>query len=116
MDRGDILKPVYIVLIVMVIILFIQRRNKMVWLKQFIESKKAEDRNEMLELAKRFIGKECIVYTFNTQLEGTIREVSEGAILIERTDSVEAVNLDFIVRIREYPRKGNGKKKSVVFD
>lgn len=28
----------------------------------------------------------------------------------------ELINLDFVTRIREYPRKKNGKKKSVVLD
>ncbi len=71
----------------------------------------------MYELAQKFIGKECLIYTFNSsQLTGVIKEVNEGAILIENEDNLEAVNFDFIVRIREYPRKKNGKKKSVVLD
>ena len=72
----------------------------------------------MLELAKRFLGKECIIYTFNSnQLEGTIQEVSDGAILVNRQDkTAEIVNADFIIRIREHPKKANGKKKSVVLD
>lgn len=70
----------------------------------------------MLELAKKFLGKECIVYTFNSQLSGIIKEVSEGGILLAKGNTDEAVNFDFIVRIREYPRNKNGKKKSVIFD
>lgn len=71
----------------------------------------------MYELAQNFIGKECLIYTFNSsQLTGVIKEVNEGAILIENGDNLEAVNFDFIVRIREYPRKKNGKKKSVILD
>ena len=71
----------------------------------------------MYELAQKFIGKECLIYTFNSsQLTGVIKEVNEGAILIENGDNIEAVNFDFIVRIREYPKKKNGKKKSVVLD
>lgn len=71
----------------------------------------------MYELAQKFIGKECLIYTFNSsQLTGTIKEVNEGAILIDNGDNLEAVNFDFIVRIREYPRKKNGKKKSVILD
>lgn len=70
----------------------------------------------MYELAQSFIGKECIVYTFNSQLTGTIRQVNEGGILLEKSGEQEAVNFDFIVRIREYPRNKNGKKKSVVLD
>ena len=71
----------------------------------------------MQELAKQLIGKECLIYTFNgTQLSGVIKEVVENAILIEKGDSTEVVNLDFVVRIREYPKKKNGKKKSIVID
>ena len=54
----------------------------------------------MLELAKNFLNKEWLIYTFNSQIAGTITEVSPGAILIQCKDSMEAVNLDFIVRIR----------------
>lgn len=110
------MQGIYIVWIVLFIVLYIQHRNQTVWMKQFMKSKKTEDRYEMLELAKRFMEKECIIYTFNSQLIGTIKEVSGGAILLENDGAVEAVNLDFIVRIREYPRKKNGKKKSVVLD
>lgn len=43
-------------------------------------------------------------------------ELAKNALLLETGNTVEAVNLDFVVRIREYPRKKNGKKKSVVLD
>ena len=70
-----------------------------------------------LKRAKNFIDKECIIYTFNNSLiQGTIKEISKNALLLETGNTVEAVNLDFVVRIREYPRKKNGKKKSVVLD
>lgn len=71
----------------------------------------------MIELAKRFIGKECLIYSFsNQQFSGVITEISDSAILIEKNGQSEAVNLEFIVRIREYPRNKKGKKKSVVVD
>lgn len=70
----------------------------------------------MLELAKRFIEKECIIYTINNQLEGTIKEICGNALMIEKNGTLEAVNLDFVMRIREYPRNKKGKKKSLVVD
>ena len=72
----------------------------------------------MRELAKRFIDKECIISSFdgNHQYEGVIKEVTDGAILVEKNGKIEALNLDFVIRIKEYPRKKNGKKKSVVLD
>ena len=72
----------------------------------------------MKELAKRFIDKECLITAFdsNHQFEGVIKEVSDSAILVEKKETVEAINLDFVIRIREYPKNKKGKKKSVVLD
>ncbi|MBQ3057814.1 MAG: hypothetical protein IJD00_02575 [Clostridia bacterium] len=70
----------------------------------------------MFELAKKFIGKECVIYTFNSQITGVVKDVNNGGVLIEKSGELEAVNFDFIVRIREYPRNKNGKKKSVILD
>ena len=71
----------------------------------------------MKELAEKFIDKECVVYSFDGhQYTGVIKEVTDGAILVEKDGKLEALNLDFIIRIREYPRGKNGKKKSVVLD
>ncbi|MDY5859625.1 MAG: hypothetical protein SPJ77_01445 [Eubacteriales bacterium] len=71
----------------------------------------------MEELAKNFIGKECIIYTFNSQqIAGTVKEISGGALLVDNGKETEVINLDFVVRMREYPRGKNGKKKSIVTD
>ncbi len=72
----------------------------------------------MIELAKRFIGKECVIYAFDSshQFIGTIKEVSDGAILIENNGKLEAINLEFVIRIREYPTNKKGKKKSIILD
>jgi len=70
----------------------------------------------MKELAQKFIGKECLVYTINSQISGTIREVNENAILLDNGKDIDLVNLDFVIRIREYPRNKKGQKKSVVLD
>lgn len=85
---------------------------------KLIEKRKAGGNNEMKELAERFIGKECLISSFDGshQFEGVIKEVSNGAILMEKGGKLEAINLDFVVRIREYPRNKKGKKVSVVID
>ncbi len=110
----------YIPIIVLWIIIFITFRNrrKAVILKQIIRKRKAEGNTEMKELAKRFIDKECLIYSFDSshQFVGVIKEVSDNAILAEKNGTVEAINLDFVIRIREYPKNKNGKKKSVIFD
>jgi hypothetical protein len=97
--------------------ILIQQRNRTAWLASRVVSAKKEDKTHMKDLAKAFIGKECLVYTVNSQtLTGTVKEVTDGAILLQSENTHEAVNLDFIVRIREYPRNKKGKKKSVVID
>lgn len=77
-----------------------------------------EGNTEMKELAKKFIDKECLIYAFDSshQFEGIIKEVTDGAILVEKAGTVEAINLDFVIRIREFPKTKKGKKKSVVLD
>lgn len=106
----------YIVFIILIILLLIPRKKCSNFVAAGIIKKRKGD-SRMIELAKQFIDKECILYTFNdSQIEGTIKEISGNAVLIENKGSIEAVNLDFVTRIREYPRKKNGKKKSVVLD
>ena len=50
-----------------------------------------------------------------SQFEGVIKEVSDRAILVEKNGTSEAINLDFVIRIREFPKNKKGKK-SVVLD
>lgn len=35
---------------------------------------------------------------------------------MEKDGKIEVLNLDFVIRIREYPRNKNGKKKAIVVD
>lgn len=109
----------YIPIIMMfaVLLIVLRRRNRII-VKKVINGKKIKGANtEMKELAERFVEKECVIYSFDgNQYRGVIKEVSNGAILVEKDEKLEAINLDFIIRIREYPRNKNGKKKSIVLD
>ena len=102
------------------IIIFIMFRNrrKVAIIRKIIKKRKVGGDTKMKELAKKFIDKECVIYSFdgNHQYQGVIKEVTDGAILVETNGKIDALNLDFVIRIREYPRKKNGKKKSVVLD
>jgi len=96
----------YIPIIVLFIILYSMLRNRRaVVAGRVIKKRKLEGNTEMKELAKRFIDKECVISSFdgNHQYEGVIKEVTDGAILVEKDGKTEAINLDFIIRIREYP-------------
>ena len=74
----------------------------------------------MKELARQFIGEECIIYMITSNdgsVQGVIKEIDDGGIIIERgSGGREIINLDFVTRIREYPRKKNGKEKGILLD
>ena len=71
----------------------------------------------MTELAKKYIEKKCIIYNLNdNQITGVIKALSHGALRMDNAGNLQAVKRDFIVRIREYPTKKNGKEKSVILD
>lgn len=112
------LSGAYIAVIMMILIIIItQRKQKLIAQRQVLKSYDQKEREKMTELAKRFIGKECLIYTYDQhQLAGIIREVTGSGMLLDCNGSLEAINLDFISRIREYPRNKNGKKKSVILD
>ena len=109
----------WLLILVILVVLYISFRNRrVVAARKIIKKRKVESHTEMKELAKRFIDKECIISSFdgNHQYEGVLKEVTDGAILMEKDGKIEAINLDFVIRIREYPRNKKGKKKSVVLD
>ena len=111
--------PSYIPIIILFVVVFIiLKNNQSIIAKKAIQNRRSGDKTQMIELAKRFIGKECLIYAFdgNHQFTGIIREVTDGAILLDNNNTLEAINLDFVIRIREYPKNKKGKKKSVVVD
>ena len=114
------MNPSYIPIIVLWIIIFTTLRNsrKAAITRKIIKERKTEGNTEMKELAQRFINKDCVIYSFdgNRQYMGTVKEVTDGAILVENDGKLEALNLDFVMRIREHPRNKKGKKKSVILD
>ena len=120
-DKMESLYLILLVLFLLVIIPEITRRRKMAAVRHILNRKKQKKENlTMKELAKQFIGKDCIVYTVtsnDSSIQGVIKEVDDGGIVLEKDSGErEIVNLDFVTRIREYPKKKNGKKKSVVLD
>lgn len=106
-------------LFVIVIIPTIKRQRRVAAVRHVLNRKKQKKENlSMIELAKQFIGKECIIYTVtstDSSIQGVIKEINDGGMIIEKSSGEkEIINLDFVTRIREYPRKKNGKKKSIV--
>lgn len=109
----------YLIFLCIFIILYIAfRTRKLAVARRMIKKRKTEVRTDMISLAKQFIGKECLLYSFdgNHQYQGVIQEVSDSAVLVEKDGKLEAINLEYVIRIREYPKNKKGKKKSIVVD
>lgn len=82
-----------------------------------IAAKRKKGANFMTDIVKNYIGLECLIYTMNsTQLTGVIKTVEGNWMTVEKGNSVEAINLDYVIRIREFPKTVKGKKKSIVLD
>ena len=117
----DSLTLILIALFLLVIIPRIMQQRKAAAIRQILKRRKQNKENSVMkELAKRFIGEECIIYMITSgdgSVQGVIKEIGDGGIVIEKNSGEsEIVNLDFVTRIRQYPRKKNGKKKGVILD
>mgnify|MGYP003299193168 CR=1 FL=1 len=113
------MKPQYLIFLFLFILLYMMyRTRRAVVARKTIQNRRKEGKIDMMELAKHFLDKECLIYSFdsNHQYQGVIKEVSNSAVLIENGGTFEAINLDFVIRIREFPKNKKGKKKSVVLD
>ena len=110
----DSLYIILFVLLVLVIIPQIARQRRIAAVRHILNRKQNKENLNMKELAKQFIGKECLVYTVTDtmgSIQGTVKEVTGGGLILECSDGLQAVNLEYVTRIREYPRNAKGKKK-----
>lgn len=72
---------------------------------------------------ERFLGQEVLVYTVScgsatsAVIECVLSEIGDGWVKIiqdpDKEPNESIVNIDHIIRIRDYPRNKNGKKKIV---
>lgn len=107
---------VYILCFLFLFTILINNNRNRNFLKQIIFKKNLKEVDEMKTLAQRFIDKECLIYTFNSQVSGVIKEIGDSGLLIENNNSNEIINFDYIIRIREYPKNKKGKKKGLILD
>ena len=110
------------IIVILILFWWIRKRRRTAAAVRQIQNRRKQNKEILAvkELAKQFIGEECIIYTITSDdgsVQGVIKEIDDGGMIIERNSGErEIINLDFVTRIRQYPKKKNGKKKSVVFD
>lgn len=100
------------------IMLLNHRRARQYSIHHIKRKRNTKETSHMLELAKNFIGTDCIVYILGSSVTGVIKEISESgnALLIENGNNIDLINLEYVTRIRKYPTNKKGKRKSLMLD
>ncbi len=97
-------------LFILFVVFYVQNTQREQLMRRIITKKRRGVKNVMLEIVNSYIGRECAVYTMNAQIIGTVKEVSDGWLLLDNGKDTEAINLDYIIRISPYTRKKRAKK------
>ena len=108
----------FLLALAIILALFWMAKQRRIAAIRHVLNRKRNSGKVMEELARQFIGKECIIYTVtstDSSIQGTVKDVTDGGIVLEKDGNVEAVNLEYVTRIREYPRNAKGKRKTIVF-
>ena len=110
---------IWFVLLVCIFLPLLRERS-MLDVRRVIKKHKRKGSENMSELIKNYIGKECVIYIAggsSNAVSGTISSCDNGWIEIKKENGqTEILQLDYISRIQEYPRGKNGKKKMVIAD
>ena len=77
------------------------------------ESEKAGQGEKLNERVGEAVCRKRVYNEYGFGHLGTIKEVADGGVIVEKKDGIEAVNLEYITRIREWPRNARGKKKQI---
>lgn len=104
-----------IAILLLVLVLSQRRKRKIAAIINHRKNHKNEEIFKMKELASQFIGKECLIYTVasdSSAEKGVIKEITENGILLDNDGNLQAINLEYVTRIREWPRNAKGKKKT----
>lgn len=75
-------------------------------------NKKEKERAIMKELMQSFVGKDVFVKLLEGNADGIVKEVTDGGMVLENKNGLQVLNLDYIIKIREYPYK-NGKRATL---
>ncbi len=105
-----------VILWVIIIILFLQRKKVQRMLHILRIKKRKRGNVDMSHMIEKFIGKDCLINLGSgSAADGIVKSVADGWVELEGKDgNLQAVNVDYISRIRVYPTNKNGKRKVVI--
>lgn len=100
---------------VLIILLILQRKKVQRMLNILRIKRKKRGFVDMSHIVEKFIGKDCLINLGSgSTADGIVKSVTDGWVELEGKDgNLQAVNVDYISRIREYPKNKNGKRKTV---
>ena len=99
----------YLPIIILVLFLLMNKKETEKHIEMKLKRRKGD--KEMRELAKRFIN------TISSgSADGILKEVTDNAVMLEKDGKETVINLDYVIRLREYPKNKNRKRKSVILD
>ena len=102
-------------LLVLLIVLALQRKETNKYIEARIRKQKGD--TKMQKLAVRFIGKDVMLNTVASgAYDGVMKEVVDNAVVLEKNGKETVVNLDYVIRLGEYPKNKRGKRKSLVVE
>ena len=106
-----------VIMLWVIIIIMILQRKKMQRLLHILRIKKRKRGNiDMSHIIEKFIGKDCLINLGSgSNADGVVKSVADGWVELEdKSGNLQAVNVDYISRIRVYPTNKNGKRKVVI--
>ena len=106
----------YIIIFAVILLFLYQDGRKKQMQKIILKKIKKGQKHFMNDIIKNFIGKKCVIYTFQNQITCVVEKTEENWVFIDNNGSKEIVNIDYIARIREYPKNKKGKDKAIVTD
>lgn len=110
-NRGFI----FLLFLVVFLTLYYERQ-RVRKLLNVLRIKRKRGEKPMAHIIESFLGKDCILnLASGGTADGIVKSVSEGWVTLENQEGkLQAVNMDYVSRIREYPKNKNGKRKIVV--
>lgn len=106
---------IFLLFFVVFLSLYYERR-RLRNLLNILRIKRKRREKPMAHIIESFLGKDCVLnLASGGTADGIVKSVSEGWVTLEDQDGkLQAVNMDYVSRIREYPKNKNGKRKMVV--
>ena len=96
---------IYIAIFLPIFIILIQApaQNRII-INNIVKRKTKKEKYEMMEHVKKFIGKECYIYTIQSMsspIKGIIKDVDDNSIILETKKTKDVINLDYVMRVSE---------------